>query len=126
MMAFDADKDGRLTREEVTDERLLGLFARADADKDGIVTKAELIALGEKEHSEDQGGPFGGGGPGFGPPGGGGGPGFGPPGGGPGGPSRPGEVLSPMFQDRLNLTVEQKAQVEQLQAEVERPPGKDP
>ena len=109
MMAFDANKDGKLTREEVTDERLLRLFERADADKDGTVTKAELVALGEKEHVDDQGGPPGGR-PGFG------GPGFG----GPGGPpSRPGEVLSAMFQQRLVLSDEQQEQVAKLQAEVD-------
>ncbi len=35
MMAFDKDKDGKLTRSEVTDERLVRLFDRADADKTG-------------------------------------------------------------------------------------------
>jgi hypothetical protein len=41
MMAFDADKNGSLTRAEVTDSRLIRLFDRADADKNGIVTKEE-------------------------------------------------------------------------------------
>ena len=49
MMAFDQDKDGKLTRAEVTDERLVRLFDRADADKDGIVTKDELTALAARE-----------------------------------------------------------------------------
>jgi hypothetical protein len=71
MLAFDQNKDGKLTRSEVTDQRLLGLFDRADADKDGTVTKAELTALAEKEYI---------GGGGFGGPGGPGGPGFGGPG----------------------------------------------
>ena len=70
MMAFDANQDGRLIRNEVNDNRLLRLFERADADKNGTVTKSELIALAEKEHADDRGGP------GFGPPGGPGG--FGP------------------------------------------------
>ena len=112
MMAFDQDKDGKLTRGEVTDERLLGLFDRADADKDGTVTKAELTALAEKEYVAGGGGFGGPGGP---PPGG--------PGGGPGGfggpPSRPGEVLSAMLQQRLGLTSAQKGQIAELQAEVE-------
>ncbi len=99
MMAFDANKDGKLTRAELTDDRLVRLFGRADADKDGTVTKAELDALGEKEHIEDRGGP------GFGGPG--------------GPPSRPGEVLSPMLQERLDLSDEQRSQVEKLQAEVD-------
>ena len=106
MLAFDQGKDGKLTRSEVTDERLLGLFDRADADKDGTVTKAELTALAEKEYIA--GGGFGG------PPGGPGG--FG----GPGGPMpRPGEVLSPMLQQRLGLSSDQKGQIAELQAEVE-------
>ena len=113
MMAFDQSKDGKLTRAEVTDERLFGLFDRADVDKDGTVTKAELTALAEKEYV---GGGFGGpGGPGGGPGG------FG--GGGPGGfggpPSRPGEVLSAILQQRLGLTSAQRGQIAELQAEVE-------
>jgi hypothetical protein len=109
MMAFDKDKDSKLTRTEVTDERLLGLFDRADADKDGSVTKAELTALAEKEYV---GGRSGGGGPGGpGGPGGFGGPG------GPGG--RPGEILSAPIQQRLGLSDEQKAKIAELQAEVD-------
>ena len=44
-MAFDADRNGKLTKSEVTDARLLGLFDRADANKDGTVTKEELSWL---------------------------------------------------------------------------------
>jgi hypothetical protein len=105
MLAFDRDKDGKLTRAEVTDERLLGLFDRADVDKDGFVTKAELISLEAKEKGNDRGGR------GFGPPGGPGGPMMGPP--------RPGEVLPRMVQQRLNLTAEQKGQLDSLQKDVD-------
>ena len=35
MMAFDENKDGKLTRTEVTDERLHRLFDRADTDRTG-------------------------------------------------------------------------------------------
>ena len=112
MMAFDKDKDGKLTRAEVTDERLHRLFDRADADKDGIVTKEELTALAAKERDERPRRPAR-----LRPPGG------GPPGGGPGGPMmgppRPGEILPPMLQDRLRLTAEQKTQLEDLQKEVD-------
>jgi hypothetical protein len=109
MMAFDANKDGTLTRDEVTDRRLLRLFDRADVDKGGVVTKDELAAVAEKEHAEDRGGP-----PGFGPPG------FRPPGGGPGGPPwRPGQVLPRFLQEGLGLSSEQRAQVEALQKEVD-------
>ncbi len=112
MLAFDANKDGYLIRSEVTDNRLLRLFDRADADKNGRVTKSELTALAEKEHADLRGGP------GFGPPGGPGG--FGPPGGpGFGGPPRPGEILPAMVQDRLRLTPEQKNQLAGLQKEVD-------
>src|SRR5262249_23940238 len=83
MMAFDANKDGRLTRSEVSDGRLARLFDRADADRSGEVTKEELEALGAKEHSDvpDFDGPGGQGG--FGPP---------PP---------PGDVLPARFQAAL-------------------------
>jgi hypothetical protein len=118
MMAFDKDGDGKLTKAEVTDARLLRLFDRADANQNGTVTKEELTALAAKEEVVNRGGGPGG----FGPPGGGRG-GFGPPGGGPGGPMmapmRPGEVLPGMFQQRLRLSAEQKSQVEDLQKDVD-------
>jgi hypothetical protein len=149
MMVFDADQDGKLSKSEVTDARLLPLFERADADQDGSVTKDELTALFTREASAVRGGgpggpPPGGPGPGgpdgrgqFGPPGGGGGrafsgpppgapPGdsddrgrFGPPGGGRGRPPRPGEVLPGFLQDELQLTARQRAQLEQLQQDVD-------
>ena len=61
MMEFDTDKDGKLTKVEITDARLHRLFDRSDANKDGIVTKEELASLATKEHSDESGG-----GPGFG------------------------------------------------------------
>lgn len=69
MMAFDKNKDGKLTRDEVTDERLLRLFDRANTNKDGVVTREELEALAAKEMAG--GGGSGPGGPGrrFGGPG---------------------------------------------------------
>ncbi len=112
MMAFDANKDGKLTEGEITDARLIRLFHRADADKDGVVTNDELNALASKERANDR---FGRGGPG----------GFGPggPGGGPGGfmgpPPRPGEILPMMVQNRLKLTPDQKKEIEALQKEVD-------
>jgi len=150
MMTFDKNHDGKLTKDEVTDERLLRLFDRADANGDGVVTADELKALADKEAApardvnfDDRGGPPGGpggpggdgggpggdrGGPGGGGPGrfggpGGGGPGG--PGGGPGGrgmmggPPRPGQILSPGLVDRLNLTAEQKTQLDALQKDVD-------
>ena len=105
MMAFDANKDGKLTRDEITDPRLLRLFDRADANKDGVVTKEELTSLFAKEALPAGGGPgdFGGGpgGPG----------GFGPP--------RPGQIMPPFLQEILQLTDAQKKQMEALQKEVD-------
>jgi hypothetical protein len=112
MMEFDKDKDGKLTKAEVTDERLHRLVERADVDKDGFVTKEELTALAAREQSTSRGG-----GPGFGPPGG--GPGGPPMGLGMGGPPRPGEILPAMIRQRLNLTAKQQRQVADLQKEVD-------
>src|SRR5438552_366000 len=85
MMEFDKDKDGKLTKTEVTDARLHRLFDRADANKDQVVTKAELVALETSEQAKNLGG-----GRGL----------MGRPGGGPGGFMmgfpRPGEILPPM------------------------------
>jgi hypothetical protein len=120
MMLFDKNKDGRLTRDEITDSRLLRLFDRADANKDGVVTKDELVALAaamaqdEPENRDDRRGPPDG--PDGGPPGGG-------PGGGPrsgrGGPPQPGQVLPPFLQEALKLSSDQKQQLAQLQKEVD-------
>src|SRR5205085_1714396 len=122
MMAFDKNKDGKLTRDEITDERLLRLFDRADANKDGVVTREELVALATKMLADQGAGGQRGGPPGEGPGGPGGrGPG-GPGGRGPGGfggPPQPGQILPMFVQDQLNLTAEQKKQVEAIQKEVE-------
>ena len=59
MMAFDANKDGQLSKNELTDTRLHALFDRADTNKDGFVTREELAALFAKE-SLPAGGDFGG------------------------------------------------------------------
>ena len=103
LMEFDTDKDGKLTKRELTDERLHRLFDRADADKDGTVTKEELTALAAREPVDDRGGRAGG-----------------PPPGGPGmGPFRPGEVLSAMIRQRLQLAPEQEQQLDELQNDVD-------
>ena len=57
MMEFDKDQDRKLTKAEVTDARLHRLFDRADADKDGVVTREELTALAAREAANDRGGP---------------------------------------------------------------------
>jgi EF hand len=107
MMAFDKNKDGKLTKDEVTDPRLHRLFDQADSNKDGIVTREELIALAKKLEAEEGPGDDRGG-----PP-----PGRGP--GGPGGPPQPGQILPPFLQDRLNISPEQRKQLEALQKEVD-------
>jgi EF hand len=140
MMAFDKKKDGKLTKDEVTDERLQRLFDRADANKDGVVTKEELMTLAAKMDAEQgergsrgqrgPGGPPPGGpgdrGPG-GPPPGDGGP-DGPPPGGPEGrrgpPPRPGQILPTFVQEALKLTASQKKQLDELQKEVDAKLGK--
>jgi hypothetical protein len=106
MMKLDKNKDGKLTKSEITDARLRRLFDRADADKDGIVTRDELTALAAADRTAQRGG-----GPG----------GFGPPGGGPGGfgPPRTGEILPSFMQERLSLTAAQKKKVAELQKEVD-------
>lgn len=107
-LAFDADKDGKVSKDELTDDRLKRLFDRADADKDGFVTKAEAetALAAEGGAAGREGGPPGGfpGGPG-----------------GPGGfaPPRPGTILPPFLQDRLELTADQKKRLDALQKEVD-------
>ena len=133
LMALDANKDGQLSTEEVTDKRLQPLFKRADADQNGSVTEAELTAWHTQEAAAasqsrgrgrgpggDEGGPPGGpegpdefgGGPGGPPPG----QGFGPP---PGGRPRPGQILPPFMQDELGLSEAQVAEIEKLQHQVD-------
>lgn len=110
VMAFDTDRDGKLTRTELSDPRLQRLFDRADADKDGALTSKELTELAAREQVNDRGR---GGPPGSGPPG----------GGGPGGPMmgapRPGEILPAMLRRELQLTDEQSQELDALQKEVD-------
>jgi hypothetical protein len=142
MMAFNKKKDGKLTKEEVTDPRLHRLFDQADTNKDGIVTREELMAVAAKMDAE-----FGPGGPGGKGPGGKGDKGFGGKGekgfggkggpggfkgkgpggpggfgGGPGGfggPPQSGQILPAFLQDQLNLTGDQKKQLNELQKHVD-------
>src|SRR5262245_11036852 len=134
MMAFNKKKDGKLTKDEVTDTRLKRLFDEADANKDGVVTKEELMALAVKLEAEDgPGGQGGRGGPGGGPggPGGPGGRGPGGPGGrGQGGPGgfggrpQPGQILPPFMIEALKLTPEQRKKLDELQKDVDSRLGK--
>lgn len=124
LMAFDKNKDGKLTKDEITDRRLLRLFDRADADKDGVVTKEELNALATRmaEDSAADGRQGGFGPPGSRPDG----PPDGPGRRGPGGfgPSSPGQILPPFLQDNLKLTAQQRKQLDELQKVVDAKLGK--
>lgn len=111
IMAMDANGDGILTPDEVTDPRLQNLLQRADTNSDGQVTKAELQAMASAEAANaanGQGGRGGQGGAGMGPP----------PGGGMGGP-RPGEVMPAFVMDQLQLTDAQRQQIAALQQQVD-------
>ena len=115
LMAFNKAKDGKLTKEELTDKRLHALFDRADTNKDGVVTRAELEALFQKEKLEGGGFGFGfGGDKGKGPKDGKDGKGFKGK-----GPPQPGVILAPFMQDILKLTNDQRKQVADLQKDVD-------
>ena len=134
MMAFDKNKDGKLTRDEVTDPRLERMFDRADADHDGVVTKEELTAWATKTAAEDSGNRDAR-------------DGMGPPDGGPDGPPRrrgqrgrgfggrggfggfgqrtpPGQIMSASVIETLKLSVDQKKSETELQKHVDDELGK--
>jgi EF hand len=117
LMAFNKAKDGKLTKTELTDPRLLALFERADVNKDGVVTREELEALFQREKLE--GGGFGGGDKGKGPKDGKDGFGGDKKGFKGKGPPQPGVILSPFFQDALNLTDAQRSKLADLQKDVD-------
>lgn len=58
LMAFDVNKDGKLAKKEVP-ERMQGIFARADADHDGFLTRDELtnMAAAQSAASHSERGP---------------------------------------------------------------------
>ncbi len=113
MMKFDKNSDGKLTKAEITDARMVRLWTRADADKDGSVTRSELEAIDSREQTNTRdsfGGPGGPGGPGGGPGG---------PGGPMGRPPKPGEILPQMLRGRLKLTTDQQLKLDELQRDVD-------
>ncbi|MGF1582679.1 MAG: EF-hand domain-containing protein [Gemmataceae bacterium] len=105
VMAFDKSKDGKLTKAELVDRRLHGLFDRANTKKKKYITTSELKALFRRES-------LAGGGAGQPPRG---------PRSGPErfGPPRPGQVLPRFLQDQLKLSSKQKQQLLKLQKEVD-------
>jgi len=144
LLAFDKNADGKVTRAELTDERLQALFERADTDRDGALTRAEIeraFARAEAPRGSYEAGPRPegererearprrpeGDREGFRGPGGRGGPG-GPMGFGPGGPPfgfgrgmgpQPGQVLPEPLQQRLGLTNDQKKRLAEIQKDVD-------
>lgn len=133
MLAFDKNKDGKLTRDEMGDSRMERMFDQADANHDGVVTKDELTAWATKLAADDAAAPprRDMGPPDGGPPGGPGrrrgqrGRGFGGRGfGGFGGPrSQPGQILSASLIETLKLTPEQKKTEGELQKHVDEQLG---
>lgn len=125
MMAFDKNNDGKLTKEEITDERLQRVFDRADTNKDGVVTKEELMALASQEADPANAGGEGSRGEGREGRG-----GFGSERreGREGGEGmrrggmvrgQPGQIMPPFMQENLKLTNDQKKQFADLQKEVD-------
>jgi hypothetical protein len=119
MMGYGKKQEGKVFRDEVTDERLLRLFDLADTEKAGVVTKEQLVVAATKlEAEQPQGGRRGrgeGGGPGGGGPGG--RNGFG----GRGGGGRPplGVIMPRFVQEELTLSESQRQQVADLQKELD-------
>lgn len=92
VMAFDKNKDGKVTREELP-ERMQDLIERGDTNKDGALDREELKALAEKMDQDRP--PRGPGGP--------------PPGRGPNGPGAPERAL-----DQLKLTEAQQTRADEI------------
>jgi photosystem II stability/assembly factor-like uncharacterized protein len=120
---MDANKDGKITKDEVP-EQMLRLFDRADANTDGAIDEAELKAMAERAgRGRSQGGP-GAGGPGTGGPAGGNRGERGGQGGGPAGPGadRP-DASDPYHPGRL-ISLETPKKVEAAKPAL--PPSEDP
>lgn len=109
LLQMDENRDGVLTKEEVTDTRLHDMLNEADRNQDGQVNSSELnnyfsAQLGLRSNTESgmrQG-------PGSGPPM------------GPGGMARPGTILPDFLAEQLQLSDRQAEELKQLQAEVDK------
>jgi len=99
ILSRDTNDDGVLEKSEVADTPLERMFDRADEDGDGKLTREEILA-GMRARFGNRG--PGGGRPLF----------------GPGGPPKPGTILPEFLQDALELDVEQREKLEELQEEV--------
>jgi hypothetical protein len=120
LMAYAKNKEGKLLREEVSDERLLRMFDRADVDKRGVVTREELVAMAKLvvadsvnaglsprgDSPRSPGGPGRRGSPGVSGRGG---------SGAIGGRPQMGQILRPSVVETLNLTESQKEELAELQ-----------
>lgn len=105
LMNMDANQDGVLTSDEVTDQRLQMMFKRIDSNSDGSVTQDEIRSFaqnsGRQGNRVGQSGQMGRNGRGM------------------GAPPRPGQILPEHLQDELNLTEAQKKKIDALQKEVD-------
>ncbi|MDA1232252.1 MAG: EF-hand domain-containing protein, partial [Planctomycetota bacterium] len=61
LMEMDANKDGKLSKDELP-ERMQSMLTRGDKNKDGVLDKEEIMAsFRERSGGQEGGGPFGGG-----------------------------------------------------------------
>ena len=60
MMQMDANKDGKISKDEMPAQQVERMFDRADTNKDGFLDKAELEAFAKAGQARGQGGQPGG------------------------------------------------------------------
>lgn len=113
IMRLDENNDGKVSKDEVGEGRMQGIFDRADADSDGFLTKEELKEMFSRRPGGDRPGPGREGDrpgprPGMGP-----GPGMGM---GPG----PGMMMMPFVMERLELSEEQRRELRALHEETQK------
>jgi len=105
LMSMDANQDGVLTSNEVSDPRLQSMLKKIDTNGDGSVTQTELQSFaqsgGRQGNRGGQNGQMGHNGKGM------------------HAPPKPGEILPEHLQNELNLTEAQKKKIDALQKEVD-------